>query len=87
MNDVDIALLRTFITLANTRNFTQTARRVHRSQSAVSMQIAKLEEQLNCQLFDRNKRNVKLTLDGERLRNYASQIVNLSENLDRKSVV
>ena len=81
MNDVDIGLLRTFITLANTQSFTQTAKRVCRSQSAVSMQIAKLEEQLDCQLFVRDKRNVKLTLEGERLRNYASQIVTLSENL------
>ncbi len=81
MNDIDISLLKTFITLAETQSFTQTARRVHRSQSAVSMQIAKLEEQLECSLFVRNKRNVKLTMDGERLREYANQIVRLSDNL------
>lgn len=81
MNDIDIGILRTFLTLANTKSFTQTAKRVYRSQSAISMQITKLEEQLNCQLFKRDKRNVSLTLEGERLRNYASEIVNLSENL------
>ena len=81
MNNIEIGLLKTFITLADTQNFTQAARRVHRSQSAVSMQIAKLEQQLGCTLFIRDKRNVKLTLDGERLREYANQIVRLSDNL------
>lgn len=81
MYDVDISLLRTFIILADTQNFTRTAERIYRSQSAVSMQIAKLEEQLGCSLFQRDKRNVRLTIDGEKLRSYASQIVNLSDNL------
>ncbi len=81
MNDIDIGLLRTFIILSDTQSFTQTAKRVYRSQSAVSMQIAKLEGLLGCALFVRDKRNVKLTVDGERLRNHASQIISLSENL------
>jgi len=81
MNDIDIGLLRTFIILSDTQSFTQTAKHIYRSQSAVSMQIAKLEEFLGCTLFARNKRNVKLTIDGEILRNHASQIVSLSENL------
>lgn len=81
MNDIDIGLLRTFIILSDTQSFTQTAKRVYRSQSAVSMQIAKLEELLGCTLFVRDKRNVKLTVDGEKLRNHASQIISLSDNL------
>jgi DNA-binding transcriptional LysR family regulator len=81
MNDIDIGLLRTFIILSDTQSFTQTAKRVYRSQSAVSMQIAKLEELLDCALFVRDKRNVKLTIDGERLRNHASKIISLSDNL------
>ncbi|MCG8378577.1 MAG: LysR family transcriptional regulator, partial [Proteobacteria bacterium] len=81
MQNIDINLLRTFITLAETQSFTRTAERVHRSQSAVSMQIAKLEEQLGCDLFERNKRNVRLTIEGEKLKGYASQIVTLSDSL------
>ncbi len=81
MNDVDIGLLRTFLILSDTQSFTQTAKRVCRSQSAVSMQIAKLEELLDCTLFVRDKRNVKLTIDGERLRNHATKIISLSEEL------
>ncbi|MEQ8426757.1 MAG: LysR family transcriptional regulator [Gammaproteobacteria bacterium] len=81
IKNIDIGLLKTFIALAETQNFTHTAKLVHRSQSAVSMQIAKLEEQLGSELFIRNKRNVTLTHDGERLREYANQIVRLSDNL------
>lgn len=81
MQDIDINLLRTFIILAETQSFTKTAERVYRSQSAVSMQIVKLEEVLGCSLFDRDKRNVRLTAEGEKLRGYASQIVNLSDSL------
>ena len=81
MQDIDIGLLRTFVVLSETRNFTRTADRVHRSQSAVSMQIAKLEELLGCTLFERDKRNVHLTPEGEKLRSYATQIINLSDSL------
>ena len=81
MQDPDIGLLRTFIALSETKNFTRAADRVNRSQSAVSMQIAKLEELLDCSLFERDKRNVRLTADGEKLRAYASQLINLSDNL------
>ena len=81
MQDLDITLLRTFLVLSETRNFTQAADRIHRSQSAVSMQIVKLEELLGCTLFERDKRNVHLTPEGEKLRSYATQIINLSDNL------
>ena len=84
MQDLDIGLLRTFVVLSETQNFTRTAERVHRSQSAVSMQIAKLEELLGCSLFERDKRNVSLTAEGEKLRNYASEIINLSDSLLNK---
>ena len=81
MYDIDTSLLRTFIVLAETRNFTRTAERVHRSQSAVSMQIAKLEELLECTLFERDKRNVRLTHEGEKLRSHANQIVQTSDKM------
>lgn len=81
MYDIDTSLLRSFTVLAETRSFTQTAERIGRSQSAVSMQIAKLEELLDVQLFQRNKRNVRLTADGEKLLSYARQIVSISDSL------
>jgi len=79
MYDIDTALLRTFAVLAETRSFSRTAERVGRSQSAVSTQIQKLEDLLGRQLFDRDRRNVRLTEDGERLLGYAKQILRLSE--------
>ncbi|MGB1800806.1 MAG: LysR family transcriptional regulator [Gammaproteobacteria bacterium] len=78
---LDINLLKTFIILSETQNFTHTAERIYRTQSAVSMQIAKLEEQLQCELFVRDKRNVKLTSNGLKLKEYANQIVRLSDNM------
>lgn len=79
MYDVDTALLRTFVVLAETRSFSRTAERIGRSQSAVSTQIQKLESLLDRTLFDRDRRNVRLTEDGEKLLGYARQILRLSE--------
>ena len=81
MHDIDIRLLRTFLILAENESFTKTAERIGRSQSAASMQIAKLEEILDTQLFIRDKRNVTLSTDGEKLIGYARQIVDLSDEL------
>jgi len=79
MMDIDTALLRTFIVLAETRNFTHAAKKVGRTQSATSMQIARLEDQLGCRLFLRDKRSVALTPDGERLLGYARQMIGLND--------
>jgi DNA-binding transcriptional LysR family regulator len=81
MHDIDTSLLRTFLVLSETLNFSRTAERIGRSQSAASTQIAKLEDILQCRLFDRTKRSVSLTQDGERLLVYARQIVTLSDSL------
>lgn len=67
MHDIDTQLLRTFVSLAETRSFSRTGARVGRSQSAVSGQLAKLEAALGVRLFARDTRNVALTTEGERL--------------------
>jgi DNA-binding transcriptional LysR family regulator len=67
MHDIDTQLLRTFVSLAETRSFSRTGARVGRSQSAVSGQVAKLETALGVKLFARDTRNVALTAEGERL--------------------
>jgi DNA-binding transcriptional LysR family regulator len=79
MADLDTALLRAFVALAETRSFSRTAERVARSQSAVSMQIAKLEEILGCRLFDRDKRNVAITAEGEALLGDARRVLAMTE--------
>lgn len=84
VHDIDTALLRSFVSLAETRSFSRTAERVGRSQSAVSTQIRKLEDLVGCTLFDRDKRNVRLTREGEVLLGYARQMIRLSDTmLDR----
>lgn len=79
--DIDTAVLRTFVALADTRNFSRTGERVGRSQSAVSAQIQKLEELIGQRLFERDKRNVHLTHDGEKLLGYARQILQMTESM------
>ncbi|MEJ8571055.1 LysR substrate-binding domain-containing protein [Microbaculum marinum] len=78
-NLLDIELLRTFLTITETGSFTRAAEEVHRTQSAVSMQMKKLEEMIGRPLFERGARSVTLTPDGFRLLDYAQRIVSLSE--------
>lgn len=82
--DIDTALLRTFLTLQETRNFSRTAERVGRSQSAVSAQVQKLEQTLGCRLFDRDKRNVRLTVEGEALLAHAARILAETEAMTQR---
>jgi DNA-binding transcriptional LysR family regulator len=75
---IDIDQLRTFIAIAETGSFTKAADIVHKTQSAVSMQMKRLEERLNKPIFARDGRASKLTEDGERLLDYARRIVKLN---------
>lgn len=68
-------LLQTFVAIADTGTFTDAAKRVHRTQSAVSMQIKRLEDLLGRQVFVREGRVVSLTHDGEILLGYARRIL------------
>ncbi|KVN95110.1 LysR family transcriptional regulator [Burkholderia ubonensis] len=75
---LDTALLHTFVTVADARSFTGAGRRLHLSQSAVSAQVARLEEQAGCTLLMRNTRTVSLTDQGLLLLGYARAMLNLS---------
>lgn len=76
---LDNEQLRTFLAVAETGSFTRAADEVHRTQSAVSMQIKKLEERLGCMLFARTGRDVQLTGEGRTLVGYAQKILALNE--------
>jgi DNA-binding transcriptional LysR family regulator len=69
-------LLHTFVAIAESGSFTEAARRVHRTQSAVSMQIKRLEELLGRPVFAREGRTVRLSADGELLLGHARRILN-----------
>jgi len=70
-------ILRTFASAAQTCNFTEAARKVNLTQSAVSHQIRKLEENLGKALFERVPHGVILTRHGESLLKYAKQLLRL----------
>lgn len=75
---IDVDQLRTFIAIAETGSFTRAAEIVHKTQSAVSMQMKRLEERLNRPVFARDGRASKLTEDGQRLLDYARRIIKLN---------
>ncbi|KTD30513.1 LysR substrate-binding domain-containing protein [Legionella israelensis] len=80
---LDTVTLQCFLAVAETQSFTKAALRIGRTQSAVSQQIAKLENMLDKALFNRG-RELSLTTDGELFLGYATRIYELHrESLDR----
>lgn len=76
---LDHELLRTFVAVVDTGSFTRAAAQVFRTQSAVSMQMKRLEEQLEKSLFVKEKRELQLTEDGHKLIVYARRILRLHD--------
>ena len=76
---LDPDLLRTFVAIVDAGGFTQAAKQVHRTQSAVSMQVRRLEEILDRALFQRDGRGVQLSPDGEALLGYARRLLKLHD--------
>ena len=74
---IDTLLLKSFVAIAETGSFSQAAEMVGRTQSAVSLQIKKLEESLGCTLFERSSRQVVLTEQGEIFLGYARRMIEL----------
>jgi DNA-binding transcriptional LysR family regulator len=77
--NLDVDLLKTFLAIADTGNFTRAAEQVNKTQSAVSMQMKRLEELLGRPLFARDGRSSRFTADGERLIEYARRIVAIND--------
>lgn len=73
---MEIRNLITFVRIAEVRNFSKSAEQLGYSQSAVTMQIKQLEEELHTRLFERIGKQVRLTQAGERLLPYALEILN-----------
>ena len=76
---LDLDQLRSFVAIAETGSFTRAADVVFKTQSAVSMQMRRLEERIGKPIFARDGRNSRLTEEGERLVGYARRMVRLSE--------
>ncbi|MFJ5230498.1 LysR family transcriptional regulator [Kitasatospora sp. NPDC088391] len=70
---MELRQLEYFLAVAEERNFTRAAERVHISQSGVSAQIRQLERELGAELFDRSTRAVTLTVAGKAALEHARQ--------------
>ncbi|OKH86942.1 LysR substrate-binding domain-containing protein [Thalassospira sp. TSL5-1] len=77
--NLDLDLARTFVAICESGNFSRAAAQVHRSASAISLQVKKLEEMVGRELFYRETRKVRLTPDGEVLLGYARRLLKLND--------
>jgi DNA-binding transcriptional LysR family regulator len=82
---MDIRQLRYFIAVAEHLSFTEASKHLFVAQSAVSQQIADLEEKIGVKLFTRNKRSVRLTSAGSVLLKESISIVNKTEEAIEKT--
>jgi DNA-binding transcriptional LysR family regulator len=79
--NLDLDLLRAFVTVADTGSFTRAGVRLGRSQPAISLQIRRLEDQLGAELFSRNARDVILTSEGQTLLSPAHALLRLNDEI------
>jgi DNA-binding transcriptional LysR family regulator len=75
---LDIDQLQTFIAIVDSGSFTRAADKVFKTQSAVSMQMRRLEERIGKALFVKDGRTNRLTDEGERLLGYARRMIKLN---------
>ena len=78
---MDFKNLISFVQVAQMNSFSKAAEYLGYSQSTISFQIKQLEQEFNCQLFDRINHTIKLTQKGEELLAYALQMNHLHEQL------
>lgn len=83
---MELFQLETFVAVAEEKSFSRAAKRLHRTQPAVSQVIRNLEEELGELLLDRSSREGKLTDAGKLLQEYAQELLNL-RNEARQSLV
>jgi DNA-binding transcriptional LysR family regulator len=76
---IPIDLLNTFVVVAETRNFTLAGKRIHKSQSAVSMQIKRLTETVGKPLIEMKGKQVRLSPLGELVLEHAQKILSVHD--------
>lgn len=79
--NLDLTALRSFVAVADCSGVTRAAGFLNLTQSAVSMQLKRLEENLGLSLLDRTTRSVALTAEGEQLLSYARRILDLNDEV------
>jgi len=81
MEHLSLDVLRTFLSIVDLNGFNKAAEKVHLSQSAISMQMKRLEEQTGQTLFERKGKQRLLTHHGEILLSHARQILRLNDEI------
>lgn len=79
--NLDLTALRSFVTVADTGGVTKAAAHLNLTQSAVSMQLKRLEESLGQQILERSGRGIALTTAGEQLLGYGRRMLALNDEL------
>ncbi len=77
--NLDLTALRSFVTVADMGGVTRASGALNLTQSAVSMQLKRLEEALGVGLMDRSARSIALTAAGEQLLGYARRMLSLND--------
>ncbi|SFL13337.1 LysR family transcriptional regulator [Shimia haliotis] len=84
MRNLDVTTLRSFVAVADLGGVTKAAGFLHLTQSAVSMQLKRLEELIGVDLLDRSGRGIALTPQGEQMLGYARRMVTLNDEVIRR---
>ncbi|NNE79528.1 MAG: LysR family transcriptional regulator [Silicimonas sp.] len=79
--NLDLTALRSFVAVADTGGVTKAAAVLNLTQSAVSMQLKRLEENLDQSLLDRSGRGIALTAAGEQLLSYGRKLLTLNDEV------
>jgi DNA-binding transcriptional LysR family regulator len=82
--NLDMTALRSFVMVADAGGVTKAAGLLNLTQSAVSMQLKRLEESLNLALLDRSARQISVTPEGEQLLSYARRMLALNDEALRR---
>ncbi|MER2510567.1 LysR family transcriptional regulator [Amaricoccus sp.] len=77
--NLDLTALRSFVAVSDTGGVTRAAAQLNLTQSAVSMQLKRLEESLGQPLLDRSARAISLTAQGEQLLGFARRMLDLND--------
>jgi len=79
LRNLDLGTLRSFVTIADSGSMTRAAGRLFMTQSAISMQIKRLESSLGMSVFERSAQGMKPTSEGEQLLQFANQMLALND--------
>src|SRR6266446_1104935 len=79
--DIDLDLIRCFLTVVESGGFTQASKRLHVTQSGITLKIKRLEQQLKCRLFRRTVKPLELSAEGEIVLGYARRLLDLNQEM------